>query len=80
MVVTTAFQEIVELIAGSNPKQIAHYLPTSGTLERVQWLVLKKNEGTITAEEEAELLNFLYLENMIGLAKARAFQLLRAAA
>jgi hypothetical protein len=80
MVASEAFNEIVELIASSNPKHIVHYAPSSKTLQRVQALVLRKNEGDITAEEETELQYFLYLENMIGLAKARAHQLLQAAA
>jgi hypothetical protein len=79
MATTEAFNEIVELIASSNPALIAHYTPSNDTLQRVQFLVLKKNEGTITVEEDSELNYFLYLENMIGLAKARAYVLLKAA-
>lgn len=80
MVESEAFNEIVELIASSNPKLLVRYAPGEKTLQRVQVLVLKKNEGTISPEEETELQYFLYLENMIGLAKARAYQLLQAAA
>ena len=80
MVESEAFNEIVELSASANPRQIIHYKPSLKTIQRVQALVLSKNEGTISAEEETELQYFLYLENMIGLAKARAYQLLQAAA
>lgn len=74
-----AFSEIVELIASSNPEHIVHYAPGPATLKRVQYIVLKKNEDILTPAEETELQNFLFLENMIGLAKARAYQLLKAA-
>ncbi|MCF8246122.1 MAG: hypothetical protein K9J37_15675 [Saprospiraceae bacterium] len=74
-----AFTEIVELIASSNPAHIVHYSPGPATLKRVQYLVLRKNEEILTPEEATELQNFLFLENMIGLAKARAYQLLKAA-
>ena len=77
---TEAFNEIVELIASSNPGLIVHYVPSAKTLERVQALLIKKSGGEMTESESSELQYFLYLENMIGLAKARAYQLLQAAA
>ena len=79
MVRSEAFTEIVELIASANPEHIVHYSPGPATLKRVQYLVLKKSEETLTPDEEAELQHYLFLENMIGLAKARAYQLLKAA-
>ena len=54
------------------------YTPEKSTLDRVQELVLKQSAGALTDEEKEELNNFHYLENMLGLAKARAHQLLRA--
>jgi hypothetical protein len=75
-----AFNEIVELIARANPLHIVHYAPSAKTLERVQELLIKKSAGDLTESETLELQYFLYLENMIGLAKARAYQLLQAAA
>jgi hypothetical protein len=79
MVQSAAFTEIVEIIAASNPAYIASYSPGKKTLERVQALLLKKSAETLTVEEAAELQHFLFLENMVGLAKARAYQLLKAA-
>ncbi|MCU0348958.1 MAG: hypothetical protein MUC59_18610 [Saprospiraceae bacterium] len=79
MVQSAAFTEIVELIASSNPEHIAHYSPGKKTLDRVQELLLKKSAETLSNEEDAELQHFFFLENMVGLAKARAYQLLKAA-
>lgn len=79
MDVSEAFNDIIEMIASSNPSRVAHYAPSKETLQRVQYLVLKKSEGALSEQEALELNYFLYLENMIGLAKARAYQLLQAA-
>lgn len=79
MVQTSAFTEIVELIASSNPAIIAGYTPSKKTIDRVQDLLLKQSAGDLTEEESSELQHFLFLENMVGLAKARAYQLLKAA-
>lgn len=79
MVQSSAFTEIVELIASANPAIIAGYTPSKKTIDRVQDLLLKQSAGDLTDEEASELQHFLFLENMVGLAKARAYQLLKAA-
>ena len=74
-----AYRELVELIARLNPALILSYKTTEETLERVQELVLKQSAGTLSAEEASELQYFIYLENMLGLAKAQAYELSKAA-
>ncbi len=76
---TIAYNEIIELIAAANPERIISFKPSPATIERVQELVTKKSAGKLTAEEEVELNYYVWLENLIGLAKARAHQLLLAA-
>lgn len=73
-----AYQGIVDWLAKLNPQEVVAYRPDDATLKRVQALVLKQSAGTLTEEEKEELNNYCYLENMLGLAKARAHQLLRA--
>lgn len=73
-----AYQDIIDWLARLNPEGVIAYSPGESTLVRVQELVLKQSAGTLTEEEKEELHNFVYLENMLGLAKARAHQLLRA--
>lgn len=73
-----AYQDIVDWLAKLNPQEVVAYTPDKATLGRVQELVLKQSAGKLTEEEKEELNNFYYLENMLGLAKARAHQLLRA--
>lgn len=76
---TLAYNEIIELIAASNPERIINFKPSPETLTRVQELVTKKSAGRLSEEEDRELNYYVWLENLIGLAKARAHQLLLAA-
>jgi hypothetical protein len=73
----SAFSDIVEIIASTSPQRIVDYKPSKETIERVQYLLIKKSEGVLNQREELELNQFAYLENMIGLAKARAYQILK---
>lgn len=73
-----AYQDIIDWLAKLNPEEVIAYSPSKETLDRVQELILKESSGTLTVEEKEELHNYVYLENMLGLAKARAYQLLRA--
>jgi len=79
MAAIAAYNEFVELIARMNPTLILDFKITEATLRRVQELVTLQSAGTLSAEEQTELNYFVYLENIIGLAKARAAQLAQAA-
>ena len=74
-----AYNEFVELIARLNPTLILDFKITEATLRRVQELVTKQSAGLLDSDEQTELHYFVYLENIIGLAKARAAQLAQAA-
>lgn len=76
---TTVFQEFIELIASTNPEKIAHFMPSKQMKERVQELLILKSSGEISSQEEAELSQCIFFEKVLGLAKARAHQLLQAA-
>ncbi|MFN4255918.1 MAG: hypothetical protein ACK4Q5_13015 [Saprospiraceae bacterium] len=79
MAETTVFQEFIELIASTNPEKIAHFVPSAKMKERVQELLVLKSSGEISSQEETELSQFMFFEKVLGLAKARAHQLLQAA-
>lgn len=70
-----AYEEMIDLIAMANPESILAYKPSNKTIQRVQELVFKKSAGLLTSEEERELEHYVWLENLIGLAKAKASQL-----
>ena len=74
-----AYQELIELIAQANPQRISELTISKATLMRVQELLLKNNAGLLSAEEQQELQYFVWLEDLIGLAKAKAQALLLAA-
>ncbi|MCB9265876.1 MAG: hypothetical protein H6558_12685 [Lewinellaceae bacterium] len=73
-----AYQDIIDWLAKLNPEEVIAYSPSKETLERVQKLLLKQSADTLSTEEKEELQYYVYLENLLGLAKARAHQLLRA--
>ena len=75
-----AYQEIINLIAGLAPERLVNFRVSADTVERVQKLLTKKNAGDITSAEQKELDYFVFLEKMIGLAKAKANQMLLAQA
>lgn len=62
-----AFQAWVETIAKMQPEALINFQPTQETLDRVQELVDLNNAGQLSPDEELELNNFFYLENMFGL-------------
>ncbi len=65
------------MIARMNPEYLVNFKPSAETVARVQELLIKKSADTLSSEEESELNSYVYLENMLGLAKARAYQLLQ---
>ena len=80
MVTGKAFDELIDLIAaGTNPAQIVAFKPNDRTLRRVEDLLFKEKEGTITPEEKSELDDYLLLEHILRLAKVRARKYLNAA-
>jgi hypothetical protein len=70
-----AYEEVIEFIAaGPNTKRVADFRASAETKARVESLIEKeKNEG-LSANEKAELDDFLQLEHLMRLVKARARQ------
>jgi hypothetical protein len=75
---TLAHEEIIDFIlAGKTPEQVANFQASDAVKARVDELIRReKNEG-LSAEETAELDNYMQLEHLIRLAKARARQMLK---
>ena len=68
-----AYEEIVDFIAaGASRESVMRFASGAETRERVEWLLRReKNEGLLP-EEAAELNDYLQLEHLLRLAKARA--------
>jgi hypothetical protein len=61
--------EVIEFIASSpNPKDILAYRPSSALQGRVEDLVYKKKESSLSIDEEKELERYLLIEHLMRMA------------
>jgi hypothetical protein len=70
---TTAYDEIVEFIAGgTTPQSVVEFRPSEETKARVAELLRLHKSESLTPDESAELNHYLHVEHVMRLAKARA--------
>ena len=68
-----AYEEIVDFIAaGTTPRTVAHFEPSQETKDRVADLIHREKTTGLAPEEASELDQYLRMEHMMRLAKARA--------
>lgn len=68
-----AYDEIIDFIAaGTTPDSVAHFEPSQRTKAYVADMIHKEKTTGLTPEESSELEQFMALEHMMRLAKARA--------
>ena len=68
-----AYEEIVEFIAGGTTSDaVANFEASEGVKEKVASLIHREKAGDLTPDEKLELDQFLQLEHVMRLAKARA--------
>ncbi len=79
MTATRAFDEIVNFIASVSPEKVIAFRPTQTTQKRVEELIFKEKTSTLAMEEKTELDDFLVLEHLMRMAKARAHFLISVA-
>lgn len=73
---TKAYDELVDFIAaGSPPGRLLHFQPSVETRERVHELIRKEKGAGLLPEEASELDDYMKLEHLMRLAKARARRL-----
>lgn len=75
MVSTTAYDEVIDFIAGTSPEKVIAFRPSAKMQERVSTLLFKEKNAVLTATEKSELDNYLVIEHLMRMAKARAFQM-----
>lgn len=76
---TRAYEEIIDFIAaGTTPESLIDFQPSEVVKERVADLIFRDKTGNLSIEEKAELDNYLMLEHLLRLVKARAYQYIRA--
>ena len=72
-----AYDEFIDFIAaGTTPSGVVAFQPSEATKERVEDLIRREKTGGLSEEETAELNNYLHIEHVMRLAKARARKLL----
>ncbi len=77
MVAVDILDELAEMLAKANPRQVLNFKPAPQNLKELEGLLLKKSAGQLTYAEERELDKYVLIENVLGLAKARAYQILQ---
>jgi hypothetical protein len=72
---TKSYEEIVDFFAGgTTPESVVAFRPSDQAAQRAAELVDKSKDGIISTEEQSELEDYLQLEHLLILAKARARQ------
>jgi len=75
MKATKSYQEIIDFIAaGTTPEAVVAFHPSDSVQQRVTELVERSKDGSISTEEQSELEDYLQLEHIMIMAKARARQ------
>lgn len=73
MTLAQAFDEILDfLAAGTTTQSIADFRPSDQAQARVRELIERRGEAAITPAENEELEEYLRLEHLMIMAKARA--------
>jgi hypothetical protein len=68
-----AYEEIVEFIAaGTSPTSVANFEASAATKARVADLIHREKTTGLSCEESEELDDYMRLEHLMRLAKARA--------
>lgn len=70
---TRAYEEVVDFIAaGTTPQSVAYFNASQDTKARVEDLIRKEKSTGLLQEEASELNDYLQLEHLMRMAKARA--------
>jgi hypothetical protein len=68
-----AYEEIAELIAaGGGPEAVVGYEASAATQDRVTELISREKAGELTDDQRSELDQYMQLEHVMRIAKARA--------
>lgn len=73
-----AYAETIDFIAsGATPEQIISFQASEQVKERIANLIEREKTTGLSMEEKSELENFLQLEHLMRLIKARAYQYIK---
>jgi len=70
-----SYDEIIDFIAaGTTPEAVVAFRPSESVQQRIAQLVERSKDGSMSSEEQSELQDYLQLEHILIMAKARARQ------
>ena len=72
------YDEVATFMASMNPAKVVAFKASEAHQARLDLLLDKQQDEGLTADEKSEIEHFLMLNRIIGLAKARAINLLAA--
>jgi hypothetical protein len=68
-----AYEEFLDFIAsGTTPSSVLAFRPSESVQQRVTELIERSHDGTVSSQEQSELDDYLQLEHLMIMAKARA--------
>lgn len=72
-----AYEEVIDFIAaGTTPQNVIDFRPSEEAQARVEDLLEREKDGTLSSTEKSELDHYLQIEHLMRLAKARAHDFL----
>jgi hypothetical protein len=74
----SVYDEVASFMASMNPEKVIAFKPSSTSQERLDFLLDKQKETVLTPDEKSEIEHYLIINRIVGLAKARALNLLAA--
>jgi hypothetical protein len=72
------YDEVATFMADMNPAKVVAFKPSQTHQSRLDLLLDKQKMEGLTADEKSEIEHYLMLNRIIGLAKARALNMLAA--
>lgn len=72
------YDEVATFMASMNPAKVVAFKASEAHQARLDLLLDKQQDEDLTADEKSEIEHYLMLNRIIGLAKARAINLLAA--
>lgn len=72
--INSAYEDLAQFLAGLSPRKILAYRVSNRTQERVNYLLEKNATTGLTDDENTEMAQYMAVEHIVRLAKAKALQ------
>ncbi len=75
--VKNPFEDFANLVASMDAARIISYKASETNQKRLDFLLTKNSSTRLTEDETKEMQNFLVLDRIVGLAKAKAYKMMQ---